>query len=242
LHGNKEKVFMIVNKKNYSIEFFKNSKLVVHPENIGRPLNLENFKGKHLELERKYHLKESLKEIKIDGEILEFGVYKGGSINIIAETFKNKIVHGFDSFEGLPEDWPILYIDKINPENIKHKKGFFVLDVLPKVMKNVKLWKGWFKDSIPEYIEKCQPKQIAFLHIDGDLYSSARTSLFELEKYIVKDTIITFDEIYPFGRKAYQTWEDGEYKALKEFTLHFDREFEVLSHNLHQQSTIRIIK
>lgn len=233
---------MIVNKINYSIEHFKNSKQVNHPENDGRPLNTEHFKGKHLDLERNHHLKESLKEIKIDGEILEFGVYKGSSINIIAETLKDKTVHGFDSFEGLPEDWPITHKDKLNPENIKHKKGYFAVDKLPEVKENVKLWKGWFENTIPQYIEQCQPKQIAFLHVDGDLYSSAKTNLFQLEKYIVKDTIICFDEFYPFGRKAYQTWEEGEYKALKEWTSEFDREFEVLSHNLHQQSTIRIVK
>ena len=233
---------MIVNKTNFSIEHFKNSKQVNHPENDDKPIDKKYFKGEHLDLERSYHLKESLKQISIEGEILEFGVHKGQSINTIADVINNQTIHGFDSFVGLPEDWPIWHKDKLNPKTIKHKKGYFALDKLPEVRKNVKLWKGWFEDTIPQYIEQQKPKQIAFLHVDGDLYSSAKTNLFKLEKYIVKDTIICFDEFYPFGRKPYETWEEGEYKALKEWTSQFDREFEVLSHNLHQQSTIRIVK
>lgn len=233
---------MIVNKDNYAIEHFKNSQLINHPENDNRPIDSVHFKGHHLDLERNHHLKESLNQINIEGEILEFGVFKGNSINIIADLIKNQTIHGFDSFQGLPEDWPIFHRDKLNPQNIKHKKGYFAVDKLPDVKENVILWKGWFENTIPKYLEQYQPKQIAFLHVDGDLYSSAKTNLFKLEKYIVKDTIICFDEFYPFGRKPYDTWEEGEYKALKEWTTQFNREFEVISHNLHQQSTIRILK
>ena len=40
-----------------------------------------------------------------DGEVLEFGVYAGGSITRTANALPNMTIHGFDSFEGLPEDW-----------------------------------------------------------------------------------------------------------------------------------------
>ena len=103
-----------------------------------------------------------------------------------------------------------------NKNKIERKKGYFALDNLPEVRSNVRLWKGWFDDTTPKYIEELKPQQIAFLHVDGDLYSSAKSNLYSLEKFIVKDTIICFDEFYPFGRKRYDTWEDGEFKALKE--------------------------
>jgi len=233
---------MIVSKLNYSIEHFKNGPLVIHPDNRGRPVDITHFKGKHLDLERNNHLKETLKQVKLEGEMLEFGVYKGNTINITADIFKDRTIHGFDSFEGLPEDWATLLGEVNNPERIKRKKGYFALDELPEVRSNVRLWKGWFDDTTPKYIEELKPKQIAFLHVDGDLYSSAKSNLYMLEKYIVKDTIICFDEFYPFGRKKYDTWEEGEFKALKEWTNDFDREFEVISHNLHQQCSIRIVK
>ena len=233
---------MIVSKLNFGIEHFKNAPLIVHPDNRGRPLDMEHFKGIHLDLERHHHLKEVLKQVKLNGEVLEFGVHTGRSINIIADILKDKTIHGFDSFEGLPEDWAMTNGEFHNPNTIKRKKGYFSLDELPEVRDNVRLWKGWFDKTIPQYIEEIKPQQIAFLHIDGDLYSSARTNLFELEKYIVKDTIICFDEFYPFGRKKYERWEENEFKALKEWTIEFDREFEVISRNQHMQSSIRILK
>lgn len=43
-------------------------------------------------------------EIK-DGLYLEFGVFQGTTINYIAQQKENETIYGFDSFEGLPEDW-----------------------------------------------------------------------------------------------------------------------------------------
>lgn len=40
----------------------------------------------------------------IEGLIMEFGVYSGRTINHMA-NLTNKTIYGFDSFEGLPEDW-----------------------------------------------------------------------------------------------------------------------------------------
>ena len=36
---------------------------------------------------------------------LEFGVFKGVTISAVAKARPDLIFHGFDSFEGLPEDW-----------------------------------------------------------------------------------------------------------------------------------------
>src|ERR1700682_5828012 len=42
---------------------------------------------------------------------LEFGVFRGESIRLWSQMLRNKdsLLHGFDSFEGLPEDWSPLY-------------------------------------------------------------------------------------------------------------------------------------
>ena len=187
---------------------------------------------------RSKHLHKALNRFELYGAILEFGVHTGLSINQIAAHAgcKFKTVHGFDSFEGLPEDWFTHH-----RHTTKYKKGYFAVDALPEVEENVKLWKGWFTDTIPQYIKEHQ-EQIAFLHIDSDLYSSAIDILYGLNEYIVKDTIIVFDDFYPWGRKVYPLWEDGEYKALKEWSIEFDRHFEVLYHSNHQQASIRILK
>jgi hypothetical protein len=46
----------------------------------------------------------ALEQCTVDGLIMEFGVYQGASLRAIAQRV-TQVVHGFDSFEGLPEDW-----------------------------------------------------------------------------------------------------------------------------------------
>ena len=203
---------------------------LIKPQTTRRPDDLIWARGKHL--------KKALNRVEIDGAFLEFGVHSGVTINTIAahKASDNKVVHGFDSFEGLPEDWFTHHTHKT-----KYTKGYFAVDELPKVDKKVKLWKGWFTDTIPQYLEEHQ-EQIAFLHIDSDLYSSAIDVLYGLKDYIVEGTIIVFDDFYPWGRKNYPLWQEGEYKALKEWAIEFDRHIEVLYHSSHQQTSIKILK
>ena len=46
----------------------------------------------------------ALSQITKKGDILEFGVRAGESITHIANKLSGTTIHGFDSFEGLPED------------------------------------------------------------------------------------------------------------------------------------------
>lgn len=199
---------------------------------------LSNQPTDDLDIERYSHLEAVCNLDTIDGYILEFGVYQAGTINFMAERFPTQTLYGFDSFEGLPEDWNISYKEKFN----KHKKGYFALDNMPEVKDNVVLVKGFFDKSIPEWLEKNPIEQIKLLHIDSDLYSSAKTIFDNLNKYIVPGTIIIFDEMYPWGRKRYETWAEHEYKALQEWTEQYNREWEVLYRNNHQQCSIKVIK
>ncbi|MGA8438466.1 MAG: TylF/MycF/NovP-related O-methyltransferase [Candidatus Sulfotelmatobacter sp.] len=144
-------------------------------------------------------LKAAIEQVKIPGLYCEFGVYRGETLNFIASLATGE-VHGFDSFEGLPEDW-----------KQGHEKGTFALASLPEVQPNVRLHKGWFKDTIPAFREQ-HPEQIAFLHMDADLYSSTRTIFELLGDAIVAGTIIAFDEFF-----NYPGWCEGEYKAFIEF-------------------------
>ncbi len=184
------------------------------------------------------HLTYALSKISISGQILEFGVHSGSTINYISSLYPDETIFGFDSFEGLPEDWNISYNEKFN----KHKKGYFSLSSLPKVNKNVILIKGFFDASLEPWIKDSTLDQIKFLHIDSDLYSSAKYVLLTLNKFIVPGTIIVFDEFYPWGRKRYETWAEHEYKALEEWSSEYSREYEVIARNCHQQCSIRIVK
>ena len=189
-----------------------------------------------LDQERYDHLDAVCNLSSIPGDILEFGVYQGGTINFIAERFPHKRIYGFDSFEGLPEDWNISYKEKFN----KHKKGYFAVDNLPIVKNNVTLVKGFFDSSLPKWLNETSLEQISLLHVDSDLYSSAKTIFDNLNDYIVEGTIIVFDEFYPWGRKRYETWEHHEYKAFCEWVKTYNRKFQVLYRNNHQQCSVRI--
>jgi len=153
-----------------------------------------------------------LSKVKVDGLYLEFGVYSGTTINHIAEQ-TSKTIHGFDSFEGLPEQWGTV------PAGRFHTEGN-----LPDIRDNVKLHKGWFDDTLPEFI-KSHPEPVAFIHADADLYSSTKTILWTLKDQIVPGTIIVFDEYinYPY-------WKEHEYKAFTEFCAKFNWQFEYLSY------------
>jgi hypothetical protein len=148
--------------------------------------------------ERERVFRESLEAVTLPGLILEFGVYKGRSINKIGKFFPDRLVFGFDSFEGLPEDF-----------TKKHKKASYTTDgKLPKVRSNVKLIRGWFQDTLPTFL-KMELGPVAYINFDADLYSSTKFILDCLKGRIISDTILYFDE---FVTPDF----DGEYRAFKE--------------------------
>jgi hypothetical protein len=139
-------------------------------------------------------------EVTIDGLFLEFGVFKGESLNYIAKKNSNRQVHGFDSFEGLPEAWAH------NPKGAFTTKG-----KMPKVKDHVRLWKGYFEESLPQWCKK-HDDIVAFLHIDCDLRSSTETVLTQLAYRIVPGTVILFDDYFNFP-----SWEDDGHAVLAAF-------------------------
>jgi len=50
-------------------------------------------------------LRHALSLAPAGGLALEFGVFTGGTLRIIAEARGGRDVYGFDTFTGLPEDW-----------------------------------------------------------------------------------------------------------------------------------------
>lgn len=215
---------MIINSSNYSIEHW--------------------LRHQQIEENRESHLIKTFELVPENGHICEFGVFKGSTINLIAEHFPSCIIHGFDSFEGLPENW-ILTNEELTQKNIKHKKGTFSVNKLPNVKNNVILHKGFFEESLPIW-HKHQPSNffISLLHIDCDLYSSSKFVLNFLNLNIKKDTIIVFDDFYRWDNpKLYEFWEEGEYKALKEWIEMYDREIEIVSRSRYGwQTAVKVAK
>lgn len=159
---------------------------------------------------RKDNIDLALQETIENGLYLEFGVGQGSSINYISNSIE-KDIHGFDSFEGLPESWNHL------PE-----KAFSSDGVPPALNSNIIIHKGYFEETLPHFCNEYKEK-ISFLHIDCDLYNSTKSIFSYLEDMIVSGTIILFDEMI-----SYDGFEDHEFKAFKEFIIKTDKDFECI--------------
>jgi len=142
----------------------------------------------------------------LQGLWMEFGVWNGESINHIAKRVKGETIYGFDSFEGLPVDWwQGRTADALVP------KDYFKCSSLPRVRNNVELIKGWFDQTLPGFLAS-HAGPASFIHIDSDVYDSAKTVLDLLADRIRPGTVIVFDELF-----NYPCWEEHEWRALQEF-------------------------
>jgi len=166
----------------------------------------------------------SLHAVAVDGHYLEFGVFTGGTIRYIAQCIGSRTIHGFDSFEGLPEAWSGLGLGG---------KTFDVKGRLPRVPGNVTLHRGYFDKSLPQWLTD-HPGQVAFVHIDCNLYSSTKTILDLLAPRLAKGTVILFDEYFNFPG-----WEQHEFKAFQEFVAAHGVKYDYLAF-ARQQVAVRI--
>lgn len=182
--------------------------------------HVASVKNKPALLEKAFRLA----DVSGDRIICEFGVFKGESINHVARL-TNKTLYGFDSFEGLAEEWGDTW-----------KKGDFLVPRLPKVRDNVKLVKGWFNETLPPFLKE-NPGQVGFLHVDCDLYSSCKTIFELMESRLAPGTVIVFDEFF-----NYPQWEDGEFKAFQEFLAKTKLSCEFIGYNRNGEQAAVILK
>ncbi len=156
--------------------------------------------------------------------VLEFGVFKGITIEQIASRFSGAIF-GFDSFEGLPEKWRSGF-----------EKGMFSLPDIPEMPKNVELIKGWYKDTLPDFF--CKPRgRVRFIHVDCDLYSSTKTVFEYLGQHINSGCVLLFDEYF-----NYPGWEEGEFRAFQEFVEQASLKYQYIGYNMRdEQVAVRIV-
>jgi hypothetical protein len=160
----------------------------------------------------------------VGGYYLEFGVFSGGTIRYIAKRAPKAEIHGFDSFEGLPESWAGHHLAS---------QAFSRKGRLPRVPSSVTLHKGWFKDTIPVW-RGSAVGPIAFMHIDCDLYSSTVDVLQGVGDLLQAGTIILFDEYF-----NYPEWQRHEFKAWQEFVAERQISYEYLGFG-RQQALLRI--
>lgn len=138
---------------------------------------------------------------------LEFGVAHGASFQwwMKENTNPTSRFFGFDTFEGLPENWGGFYSKgdmKADVPQLSDSRGRFI--------------KGLFQDTLNPFIEEnrglLNNAGRKVLHLDADLYSSTLFTLSQLYPFLKKGDIILFDE---FNVPLH------EFKAYREFTSSF---------------------
>jgi len=176
------------------------------------------------------HLLESAKHITINGHWCEFGVREGRSLQWLIDEYPQQVIHAFDSWQGLPEDW-------------NHGTGN-VADMscdTPTVPGHIQLHKGWFKDTLPVWKQK-HKGPIAFLHMDADIYSSTKEVLTALNEQIVTGTVITFDEFCNFRLSGKMSkWQEHEFLALIEWLDECKRKVKPLNRNWAYQASCVVL-
>ena len=93
--------------------------------------------------------------------------------------------YGFDTFEGLPEDWGLFAKGDMQSgiPQIDDKRGLFI--------------KGIFQDTLHEFIQEHSPvfkNKRKVIHMDADLFTATLFALSQLYPYLQKGDIIMFDE------------------------------------------------
>lgn len=162
---------------------------------------------------RKY----SISQIPKNGAILEFGVYKGTSINEFAAHLKaagdTRRIVGFDSFVGFSEEWSGM--NRLFP-----KDHFDLRGMRPQVESNVDLVDGFIEDTLPAFMNSQSLNEVAFIHIDTDTYTPAKVVLESLKPHLAPGAIVLFDEFC-----GYRNWRSHEHRALVEVFSPTEYEF-----------------
>jgi O-methyltransferase len=156
-------------------------------------------------LENVEHCVRTILDEKIPGDLVECGVWRGGSVTFMrgmlaAYGVTDRTVWVADSFEGLPapvlapdvalgvdlsrEHFPSLAIDLETVQRALSAHG--LLD------EQVRFLKGWFSDTLPT----APIERLALLRVDGDLYSSTRDALGALYDRVSPGGFVVVDDYF----------------------------------------------
>jgi predicted O-methyltransferase YrrM len=154
----------------------------------------------------------------VPGMAVEFGVFEGVTLRHIAKAIgPDRRVTGFDTFEGLPDDWGKLL-----------RKGTFATSAPSfEGYSNVGLEVGRIEETLPVFLES-HGQSISLVHIDCPYYD---TNMFILERVLPRmpdRSIIVFDEYY-----GYPSYEDHEFRAWSEIRARFNLVASPLAYSSH---------
>lgn len=180
----------------------------------------------------------------LEGDYIEFGVYKGESLakayHTLRSVYEREIVvarrqdpdradrlearwgsmrfFAFDSFEGLPElRGPDTLTTDFRPGQFRSSIEDFWAHLRRRRVDPSKVVavEGWFQDTLNEETRsQLEMRKAAIVHIDSDLYESAKLALDFAAPLLQDGTILVFDDWFNYrGHPAL-----GERRALLEWS------------------------
>ena len=171
-----------------------------------------------------------LEQLKVPGDAVEFGCYRGDTSLILQrelekaqkesndEDLRAKRLWLYDSFEGLPartkEDASVAG-DAFQAGELKVSKNEVILRFKKAGLFVPRVRKGFFEELNPE---KDLPEKISFAFLDGDLYQSIKTSLMLVTPRMVEDGVILVHDYnnpeLPGAARAVDEWLAAHKKRL----------------------------
>ncbi len=139
--------------------------------------------------------------LNVPGVFVECGVDRGGSAKLIAQTIKGRPLHLFDTFCGMPET---------DPEEDFHKAGDFPTPGLERVKSFVGGESVIFHAGVIPETFKGLDFEVAFVHLDLDIYKSTLEGLKFVYPRLSRGGVIVMDD---YGRPSCP----GARKAIDEF-------------------------
>ena len=174
-------------------------------EHFGAAKQLVVPPGASIDSMRQAHVQAALAHVSAGGAddlFLEFGVREGRMINFSSSLTPDRVWHGFDSFQGLPQDRR----DggrKAKPRT--WRKGDYTVE-MPIVRSNVRLHVGWFNSSLRSFLATLDasspPPRVAFCQMDAVLLIRAVHNLARFESqggFLTAAIQNTFDILKPGG-------------------------------------------
>lgn len=180
--------------------------------------------------------------LDVPGHIAEFGSWRGTNVVFMAKLLRifdplgSKIVHCFESFEGLNK------FSEEDNEDAKLEKGKYkgsyeeLLDVISlyQLDDEIQINKGRIEDTLPKILTDNTSLTFSFIYCDVDLYDPTKLLIESLHDRLAKNGLMVFDE---WNYEKFQ----GEGKAVNEFLKIHSSEYET-KHVKHARQPSLVLK
>lgn len=165
--------------------------------------------------------------LEVPGHLAEFGTWRGANSLFLAKLLhiydphSQKVLHAFDSFEGLtafaPEDAHAVEAKGEYRGSLQELRDMLRLyDLEDEVL----LHQGLIEETLPEFLEDNQQACFSLIYCDTDLYTSTRLILERMHPRLMKGGVFILDEW------NYESFP-GEGVAVREFLDSFGGAYKV---------------